>query len=258
MKKHLLMIIMTIIIILVAVLTYNLFPKEEPTVEKKVKAEEKVDNYDTVFTKFIEENQIRRLLAIKEYPTNLTFSNAMFDDDMILWALDKSCLALSECSIISSDSLSAEFKNIFNLTNFSYSDYTCKEDNEILYKYNSENKTYQLPEGENIHNHDKTYNYNEPIYIKIDSVKKVGKDYILSLYELYYDLKENKYISADPYGEVKVFEPADYLNEKGEIDSKKVILAYENGFKDNKKDYPIYKYTFRKNDENFYIYKFEH
>lgn len=258
MKKHILMLVMTILIILVAVLTYNLFPKEEPTVEKKVKVEENVDDYDTVFTKFIEENQIRRLLAIKEYPTNLTFSNAMFDDDMILWALDKSCLALLECTSVGSDTLDLEFKTDFNLTNFSYTDYVCTEDNEVLYKYDSENKAYVLPEGENMHSHDKTYNYIEPIYIKIDSVKKVGKDYILSLYELYYDLKDKKYISADPYGEVKIFEPTDYLNEKGEIDSEKVILDYENGFKENKKDYPIYKYTFRKNGDNFYLYKFEH
>ena len=261
MKKYLPILFIIIVICFISFFTYGLITKEKPIKEKEIKKEENLKDVDTVLSNFIEENQIRRLLAIKKYPTNVIFSNAMFDDDILLWALDKSCLPLLECEKVYTKPLDYEFKNTFNLTNVSYKDYICPTDNEILYKYDSQNNLYTLANKDDetsIHDHDKTYNYMEPIYIKIDGIKKVGKEYILSLYELYYDLKENKFIAADPKGENKIFEPSDYLNEKGELDSEKVILDYEKEFEKNKKDYPLYKYTFRKNNDNFYLYKFEY
>ena len=261
MKRFLLILFITIILCFVCFFTYNLVTKEKRVKENEPKQEENLKDVDTVLNDFIEKKQIRRLLSIKKYPSNFMFSNAMFDDDMLLWALDKSCLALLECESVDTKALDYEFENTFNLTNVSYKDYNCPLDNELIYKYDSENKLFKLANQKDeasFHSHTKTYNYMEPIYVKIDGVKKVGKEYVLSLYELYYDLKDNKYISADPKGEVMIFEPSSYLNEKSELDSKKVILDYEKDFEKNKKDYPLFKYTFRKTNNNFYLYKFEY
>lgn len=239
---------------------YNYFTKDsiEEKKEAKVIEDKKLDDMGPSMIGFISSNQIRRFLAIKKYTSNYIFTNAMFENDLLLWVLDKTCPEYGQCLSIKTKDLDKVFKNTFNLENLAYSDYVCPLDGDILYKYNKDKGEYNLVSN-GIHEHDNIYTYYEPIYVKYDSFINRGNDYILTLYELYYDFKEGRFIGDSPNASLSIFTVDKYVNKStNEVDLDGIIHDYNYSFVDNKKKYTKYVYTFRKNsDDEFYLYKYE-
>ena len=257
--KKIVLIIIVLLGLIFGYLAYDSYGKGkiEEKKEAKVIKEKKLDNMGPSMMGFISNNQIRRFLAIKKYPTNYIFTNAMFENDLLLWVLDKTCPEYGECLSIKTKDLDKVFKNTFNLENLAYNDYVCPVDGDILYKYDKNKGEYDLVSGE-VHKHDNIYTYYEPIYVKYDSFINIGNDYILTLYELYYDFKEGMFIGDSPDASLSIFPVDKYINEStNEVDLDGIIHDYNYSFVDNKKKYTKYVYTFRKNDDEFYLYKYE-
>ena len=95
------------------------------------------------------------------------------------------------------------------------------------------------------------------MYTKVIGIEKENGNYVLTVTNIYANMRDNEFISADPTGTVKIADFETYLNNDGDINTNKIISDYENNFEIKKASYPKYKYTFKKDNNNYYLTKYE-
>lgn len=214
--------------------------------------------------KFIDDNNIRYILSVKDQPNSLDFNKKMIDSDVIYSVIEGigDCVLLETCNEIKTKELDNYFKRVFNVSGITYESYNCPIDNQPLLNFDKENDAYVLAQpgksDEVWHGHGGIYFFKTPIYTKIDSLVKENNNYVLTMYELYNNIRDAECISADPQGKVKVFDYAKYQDDLAQGVNDSIIADYEIAFEQNKNNYPKFKYIFNKNnDGDFYLVKYE-
>ncbi|MBR3898073.1 MAG: hypothetical protein IKJ43_02190 [Bacilli bacterium] len=185
---------------------------------------------------------------------NLDSLDAYGKDELLRVAINNMCFGVYECKIVSADEVHNYIKNVFN-KDIELGDVNCELNDGVLYSYNMENNTFVYNE-----NHPKHPAVNvEPVYTKLNSIKKSGDKYVMVLNKLYYSSDRSEYITSDPLGIHKIYDFEDYdmPSANGQVlDVTKVTSDYENDFDKIKNKGTRYQYTFVKDGKKYYLEKY--
>ncbi len=255
--------IVIIIFCLLGVVGYfiydSFFGKENGENLKDKNQEIQEENLNTVAEKLvtvIEDSNVWRMIAIKQDVKRLDFNRDFIDNDILTAAIYAvgNCLNNRSCSSLPASTLDNYFKTNFGISNIDYKTIICPIDKKPIYKYNNLTQEYIFT-GD--HPHDGLAKGSQPIYIKINNIENDKNNYILTTTEIYNNMRDNEFISADQTGKVKIADYSDYINDEGNININKLITDYENDFGNQSFNYPKYKYTFKKVRGEYYLTKYE-
>lgn len=265
-KKGKTIIIVILVLIILGLGGYLIYDKffakedvKEPETKKEEKKEELKEDLNGIaegLVTTIEEDNVWLIIGAKNYPSSITFDNKLIDNEVLTAALTAvgNCLNNRSCSSLPVETLDNYFKDNFGITNVDYQTIICPVDKTPIYKYDSLTKEYSFT-GE--HPHDGLVKGSEPMYTKVIGIEKENGNYVLTVTNIYANMRDNEFISADPTGTVKIADFETYLNNDGDINTNKIISDYENNFETKKASYPKYKYTFKKDNNNYYLTKYE-
>ncbi len=228
---------------------------EEPVKkeQKKETKQEDLDEISDILMQKLNESKVWDILSVKGLPDSMTFDNNTIDNKVIKIEIDNQN---GISSPVKTQSIDEYFKNTYGITNIDYSDIICAVDNTVFYKYDDSNKEYKFV-GNHPHGADDV-NLVSPIYVKLNNITKENGNYVLTVTEVYANIKDDEFISADPKGTVKIADFDNYLLEDGAtINTNKVISDYENTFENKKANYPKYKYIFKKDNDDYYLIGYE-
>ena len=172
-------------------------------------------------------------------------------DDLTRVAINKICTGVYNCEQIDGNEVEKYISDIFD-KEVTFSDVNCELNDGVLYTYNNENNTFVWNNNHTGHGGVGT----EPIYTKVNSIKRDGDKIKLVLNKLYYNPLQSDYITTDPLGINRVYNANDYMHttENGEdIDLTKLSANYENEFDNLKNTGTRYSYTFSKKDGHYVL-----
>ena len=240
-NKKLIMILAGVIAFLVLIIII-LAMSGTKVVEKEVEKKQSLDEITLELENFMDENKLDAL-------------DAYGMDGIVRVAINKICTGVDNCTQIEGDEVTKYIKNVFN-KEVTYSNINCAVNDGVLYTYDSENNRFVWDSKHANHGSLPT----EPLYTKVNSIRRDDDKIILVLNKLYYDPAKSDYITTDPAGINQIYNANDYMHttDNGEdIDLTKLSAAYENNFDKLKNTGTRYRYTFVKEGVRYILEKYE-
>lgn len=242
-KKNKIIIIITTIIISILLL-YIFIDKIGDSINKNAvepQAKEDLNEVALDLQAFIIDN---KLDALDAYGKN----------DLLRVAINEICSGVYECKKVDAKEAEDYIKKVFNKET-ELKDVDCELSDGVLYIYDSNSNSFIWNE-----NHPKHDGLNtEPVYTKLNSIKKKNGKYIMVLNKLYFSQGKSEFITTDPFGINRIYSFSDYdmPSENGPVlDMTKVSSDYENEFSKLKNKGTKYEYTFIKEGKKYYLEKY--
>lgn len=185
---------------------------------------------------------------------NLDALDAYGSNEILRVAISSICLGVHECKVVEASSVSDYVKTVFNKET-TLKDVMCEYNDGVLYSYDEANGIF-VYNSQHVHESLNVF----PIYTKVNSIKKQGDKYVLTLNKLYYSSGKSEYITTDPLAiyQIYVFSDYDMPSDNGPVlDMAKLTNDYENDYGKLKNRGTRYRYTFGKKGKKYYLEKYE-
>ena len=233
------------IFIIIILLLYSLIVSSIKTGSKRteIESKENLEEISNELKDFISDNHIDAM-------------DLYGDSELLRLAINSICYGVVGCNQVSGDVVNQYVEKVFNET-VVLQDVNCENNDGILYKYDLNNNKFIYNNEHPSHNVFST----EPVYVKVNSIKKKNGKYVLVLNKLYYNSGISEFITSDPFGINSIYKFADYdmpgANGDYVIDTTKLISDYENNFDKLKNKGTRYQYTFEKQGKSYVLIKYE-
>lgn len=209
-------------------------------VVKETERKQSLDEVALEIENFIDDNKLDAL-------------DAYGYDYILRVAINKICTGVYNCKEIDGEEVADYIKKVFD-KEVTFSNVNCERNDGVVYTYDSVNNKFIY------NNHQDHGVVTEPIYTKVNSIKRKDDKILVVLNKLYYNPSKSEYITTDPLGINWVYNSKDYMHtvEGGEdIDLTKLSANYENNFDDLKNIGTRYSYTFSKKDGHYVLEEYE-
>lgn len=240
-NKKLIMILACVIAFLVLIIII-LVSSGTKVVEKEVEKKQSLDEVTLELENFMDENKLDAL-------------DAYGMDNVVRVAINKICTGVYNCTQIEGEEITKYIKEVFG-QEVTFSNINCLANDGVLYTYDSVNNRFVWDSKHASHSELPT----EPLYTKVNSIRRDDDKIILVLNKLYYNPSRSDYITTDPAGINQIYNANDYMHttDDGEdVDLTKLSAAYENNFDKLKNTGTRYRYTFVKKGVRYVLEKYE-